>query len=120
MTRIERDPFWLRESHHNHVASMIAATNILLLKKLKIILLLPGGLICAAPQQGVWYRAQVVQCYEDSDEILIKFMDYGGYATVSDKSIKQIRFGFHFLLPHKNTTLNTRILHSLFLAALLV
>ncbi|CAK8676497.1 uncharacterized protein LOC143445105 [Clavelina lepadiformis] len=49
------------------------------------------GLICAAPQQGLWYRAQIVQCFEETEEIQIKFMDYGGYATVAGKCIKQIR-----------------------------
>lgn len=49
------------------------------------------GLICAAQQQGTWYRAEIVEYFDDSQEIMIKFMDYGGYATVYKSSIKQIR-----------------------------
>jgi len=46
----------------------------------------------------MWYRAQVIQYYEETEEILIKFMDYGGYATVSENSIKQIRCVIEFTL----------------------
>lgn len=58
-----------------------------------LIFILPSivGLICAAQHQNIWYRAQVIHAEEDSSEITIKFVDYGGYSTVPISTIKQIR-----------------------------
>nr|CAB3220773.1 KH domain-containing protein C56G2.1 [Phallusia mammillata] len=60
------------------------------------------GLICAVQQQGVWYRAQIVQFFEETEEVTIRFMDYGGYATVTVKALKQIRADF-VTLPFQAT-----------------
>ena len=53
-----------------------------------------GGVICAAPMLGGWYRAQVVCTYEDTDECDIKYVDYGGYARVQACVLRQIRSDF--------------------------
>nr|XP_039270994.1 A-kinase anchor protein 1, mitochondrial-like [Styela clava] len=52
------------------------------------------GLVCVAEHQDVWYRAQVIHANEDSSEITIKFVDYGGYSTVPTSIVKQIRADF--------------------------
>nr|XP_026690008.1 KH domain-containing protein akap-1 [Ciona intestinalis] len=52
------------------------------------------GLICVAQQMGTWYRAQIVHCFEDIEELSIRLMDYGGYTTVPAAAAKQIRADF--------------------------
>jgi len=73
-----------------------------------------AGVICAAPQSGGWYRAQIVEIIPsttttttttiaDSDkpaeeassfEAYVRFVDYGGYAYVPVTSLRQIRSDF--------------------------
>jgi len=50
--------------------------------------------ICVAPAVGGWYRAQVVAVDEETDACDIKFVDYGGYSTVSSSVLRQIRGDF--------------------------
>ena len=50
--------------------------------------------ICAAPVAGGWYRAQVVAFYPDTDEIDVRFMDYGGYSRIPAALARQIRTDF--------------------------
>lgn len=64
------------------------------------------GIICAAPQSGGWYRAQVVQLLppegkEDEDittatslDASLRFIDYGGYARIPCSELRQIRSDF--------------------------
>ncbi|XP_050410418.1 A-kinase anchor protein 1, mitochondrial [Patella vulgata] len=52
------------------------------------------GVICVAPMMDGWYRAQIVQVYEDTNECDIKFVDYGGYERLSMPLLKQIRSDF--------------------------
>jgi A-kinase anchor protein 1 len=55
------------------------------------------GVICAAPMFNGWYRAQVVANYEESDEVDVKYVDYGGYMRVSSCVLRQIRSDFTML-----------------------
>lgn len=53
----------------------------------------PVGVICAAPAvEGAWWRAQVITFYKDSDEVEIRYVDYGGYDRVKIDSLRQIRW----------------------------
>lgn len=56
-----------------------------------------AGIICAAHVWGGWYRALVVGPSEDSDECDVKFLDYGGYMTLSTSLLRQIRSDFMML-----------------------
>ena len=50
--------------------------------------------VCAAPCDGGWYRCQIVSYDEDTDTCDVKYLDYGGYASVAASSLKQIRTDF--------------------------
>uniref|UniRef100_A0A224YGI6 A kinase anchor protein n=1 Tax=Rhipicephalus zambeziensis TaxID=60191 RepID=A0A224YGI6_9ACAR len=56
-----------------------------------------AGIICAAHVWNGWYRALVVGPSEDSDECDVKFLDYGGYMTLSTSLLRQIRSDFMML-----------------------
>jgi A-kinase anchor protein 1 len=73
--------------------------------------------VCAAPSQGSWYRAEVIDVrtatateleerdQEDNEEITvcdIKFVDYGGYMTLPSSELRQIRTDF-MMLPFQAT-----------------
>ncbi|CAJ0941533.1 unnamed protein product, partial [Mesorhabditis belari] len=49
------------------------------------------GLLCAAPILGAWFRAVTVLHYPEQDEVLVRFVDYGGYRRVSRMDLRQIR-----------------------------
>ena len=49
-----------------------------------------------------WYRAQVVDIYPDTEEVDLKFLDYGGYARTDSCVLKQIRTDF-MSLPFQAT-----------------
>lgn len=52
----------------------------------------PVGVICAAPAvEGAWWRAQVITFYKDTNEVEIRYVDYGGYDRVKIHSLRQIR-----------------------------
>ena len=53
--------------------------------------LLVVGVICAAPMYNGWYRAQVVQYHEETDECDIRYVDYGGYMRMQGCLLRQIR-----------------------------
>ncbi|KAM8813015.1 A-kinase anchor protein 1, mitochondrial isoform 1-T2 [Rhynchonycteris naso] len=51
--------------------------------------------ICAAPGvDGAWWRAQVVASYEETSEVEIRYVDYGGYKRVKVDVLRQIRSDF--------------------------
>jgi A-kinase anchor protein 1 len=50
--------------------------------------------ICVAPTVDGWYRAQVVAVDTETDSCDIKFVDYGGYLTLSSSALRQIRGDF--------------------------
>ncbi|XP_057207358.1 A kinase (PRKA) anchor protein 1b [Triplophysa rosa] len=61
------------------------------------------GVICAAPAvEGAWWRAQVISYYKDSNEVEIRYVDYGGYERVKIDSLRQIRSDF-VTLPFQGT-----------------
>lgn len=50
------------------------------------------GVICAAPAvEGAWWRAQVITFYKDTNEVEIRYVDYGGYDRVKIDALRQIR-----------------------------
>ncbi|XP_072515274.1 A-kinase anchor protein 1, mitochondrial [Salminus brasiliensis] len=54
-----------------------------------------AGVVCAAPSaDGGWWRAQVIQHYKDSDNVQIRYVDYGGYVTFNLSALRQIRSDF--------------------------
>ncbi|XP_037533284.1 A kinase (PRKA) anchor protein 1b [Nematolebias whitei] len=53
------------------------------------------GVICAAPAvEGAWWRAQVITFYKETDEVEIRYVDYGGYDRVKIDLLRQIRSDF--------------------------
>lgn len=50
--------------------------------------------ICVAAVQDNWYRAQVVSHNAENNSCLVKYLDYGGYASVSIINLRQIRTDF--------------------------
>ncbi|KAF3692515.1 A-kinase anchor protein 1, mitochondrial [Channa argus] len=53
------------------------------------------GVICAAPAaEGAWWRAQVITFYKDTNEVEIRYVDYGGYDRVKIDALRQIRSDF--------------------------
>ncbi|XP_040903076.1 A kinase (PRKA) anchor protein 1b [Toxotes jaculatrix] len=53
------------------------------------------GVICAAPAvEGAWWRAQVITFYKETNEVEIRYVDYGGYDRVKIDSLRQIRSDF--------------------------
>lgn len=53
------------------------------------------GVVCAAPAgDNAWWRAQVVAYYKDSEEVEIRYVDYGGYERVKTEILRQIRSDF--------------------------
>ncbi|MED6247046.1 A-kinase anchor protein 1, mitochondrial, partial [Ataeniobius toweri] len=50
------------------------------------------GVICAAPaMDGAWWRAQVITFYKETEEVEIRYVDYGGYDKMKINSLRQIR-----------------------------
>lgn len=60
------------------------------------------GSICAAPTENNWYRAQVISTSEETDTSVVKLVDFGGYLTVDNDQLKQIRSDF-MTLPFQAT-----------------
>ncbi|XP_028275491.1 A kinase (PRKA) anchor protein 1b [Parambassis ranga] len=53
------------------------------------------GVICAAPAgEGAWWRAQVITFYKETNEVEIRYVDYGGYDRVKIDLLRQIRSDF--------------------------
>ncbi|XP_065093550.1 A-kinase anchor protein 1, mitochondrial isoform X2 [Ochlerotatus camptorhynchus] len=50
--------------------------------------------ICVAAVQDNWYRVQVVSHNAENNSCLVKYLDYGGYASVSIINLRQIRTDF--------------------------
>uniref|UniRef100_A0A1I8A876 Tudor domain-containing protein n=1 Tax=Steinernema glaseri TaxID=37863 RepID=A0A1I8A876_9BILA len=49
------------------------------------------GLLCVAPSLSGWFRAVTMAYYEDQDEVLVRYVDYGGYARLPRSDLRQIR-----------------------------
>lgn len=56
--------------------------------------------ICAAHSLGAWYRAIILSTENESCNV--KFLDYGGYATLDQSMLRQIRGDF-LLLPFQSS-----------------
>ncbi|XP_029556764.1 A-kinase anchor protein 1, mitochondrial [Salmo trutta] len=53
------------------------------------------GVICAAQMpEGAWWRAQVMGYYEETKEVELCYVDYGGYVMVKIDTLRQIRSDF--------------------------
>ncbi|XP_062471659.1 A-kinase anchor protein 1, mitochondrial isoform X2 [Pezoporus occidentalis] len=53
------------------------------------------GIICAAPGlDGAWLRAQVISYFEETSEVELRYVDYGGYDKVKVDTLRQIRSDF--------------------------
>uniref|UniRef100_A0A8D0FBW9 A-kinase anchoring protein 1 n=1 Tax=Strix occidentalis caurina TaxID=311401 RepID=A0A8D0FBW9_STROC len=53
------------------------------------------GIICAAPGlDGAWLRAQVISYFEETSEVELRYVDYGGYDKVKIDTLRQIRSDF--------------------------
>ncbi|XP_075993758.1 A kinase (PRKA) anchor protein 1b [Genypterus blacodes] len=53
------------------------------------------GVICAAPAvDGAWWRAQVITFYKETNEVEIRYVDYGGYDRIKIDTLRQIRSDF--------------------------
>ncbi|XP_053680305.1 A-kinase anchor protein 1, mitochondrial [Anopheles nili] len=50
--------------------------------------------VCVAFAAGTWYRAQVVQHNAESNLVLVKYLDYGGYSMLPQQNLRQIRKDF--------------------------
>lgn len=50
--------------------------------------------ICVAAVRDNWYRVQVVSHNAENNSCLVKYLDYGGYASVSKINLRQIRTDF--------------------------
>ncbi|EPB76520.1 tudor domain protein [Ancylostoma ceylanicum] len=50
-----------------------------------------AGLLCAAPVLGAWFRAVTVSYYAETDEVMLRFVDYGGYTRLPRSELRQIR-----------------------------
>lgn len=49
------------------------------------------GVLCAAPAYNGWFRALTLCYNEEQDEVLVKFVDYGGFANIPRADLRQIR-----------------------------
>ncbi|KAM5182546.1 A-kinase anchor protein 1, mitochondrial isoform 2-T3 [Mantella aurantiaca] len=53
------------------------------------------GILCSAPVgPSVWWRAQVMGYFEETEEVEILYVDYGGYNRVKIDTLRQIRSDF--------------------------
>ncbi|KFO80962.1 hypothetical protein N303_14603, partial [Cuculus canorus] len=60
-----------------------------------VLLCFAVGIICAAPGlDGAWLRAQVVNYFEETNEVELRYVDYGGYEKVKIDTLRQIRSDF--------------------------
>jgi A-kinase anchor protein 1 len=52
------------------------------------------GVLCAAPAYNGWFRAITLLYDEAQDEMLVRFVDYGGFARIPRADLRQIRTDF--------------------------
>uniref|UniRef100_A0A182JC29 Uncharacterized protein n=1 Tax=Anopheles atroparvus TaxID=41427 RepID=A0A182JC29_ANOAO len=50
--------------------------------------------VCVVLVAGVWYRAQIVRFDPESNMVLVKYLDYGGFSLLPPQSLRQIRTDF--------------------------
>lgn len=47
--------------------------------------------MCVAPAFDGWYRAVTLDYYHEEDEVLVRYVDYGGYGRLPRSDLRQIR-----------------------------
>ncbi|KAI1721106.1 tudor domain-containing protein [Ditylenchus destructor] len=52
------------------------------------------GVLCVAPAYNAWFRALTLDYYSEQDEVLVRYVDYGGFARVPRADLRQIRSDF--------------------------
>ncbi|GFO01165.1 A kinase anchor protein 1, mitochondrial [Plakobranchus ocellatus] len=52
------------------------------------------GVICVVESEGCWYRAMIMSQEDENGEAQVKFVDFGGYASLPVPALKQIRTDF--------------------------
>lgn len=62
------------------------------------LVLCAADVVCVAPSHSSWYRVQIITIDKENDTSFVKFLDYGGYLTVENSVLRQIRGDF-LLLP---------------------
>jgi len=55
-----------------------------------------AGIVCAIKSCGLWQRIMVLNSYPETDSSYITYLDYGGYAMVSNSDLRQIAPNFLF------------------------
>jgi A-kinase anchor protein 1 len=60
------------------------------------------GFVCAAPVLSGWYRALIIEVYPETDEVLLRYLDYGGYGRCCGDDLRKIRRDF-LRLPFQAT-----------------
>lgn len=53
-----------------------------------------AGSVCVASAGNIWYRVSVEEIDEETGIYLVKFLDYGGRASVEYTQLRQIREDF--------------------------
>lgn len=59
--------------------------------------LFADSILCVAPKDGRWHRAQIMEFGEGGVNCEVRLMDVGGYATVEVSTLRQIREDFLYL-----------------------
>lgn len=52
------------------------------------------GAVCAVCVQNHWYRVQIVSHNSQAKTCVVKYMDFGGFATVTPSELRQIHADF--------------------------
>lgn len=47
--------------------------------------------LCVAPAFDGWYRAVTLDYYQEEDEVMVRYVDYGGYGRLPRSDLRQIR-----------------------------
>uniref|UniRef100_A0A8R1Y4I0 Tudor domain-containing protein n=1 Tax=Onchocerca volvulus TaxID=6282 RepID=A0A8R1Y4I0_ONCVO len=50
--------------------------------------------LCVAPAFDGWYRAVTLDYYQEEDEVMVRYVDYGGYGRLPRSDLRQIRTDF--------------------------
>uniref|UniRef100_A0A1I8EI68 Tudor domain-containing protein n=2 Tax=Wuchereria bancrofti TaxID=6293 RepID=A0A1I8EI68_WUCBA len=58
--------------------------------------------LCVAPAFDGWYRAVTLDYYQEEDEVMVRYVDYGGYGRIPRSDLRQIRTDF-MTLPFQAT-----------------
>ena len=48
------------------------------------------GVLCSVPTQNGWYRAVTLAYEPDQDEVVVRFIDYAGFARLPRANLRQM------------------------------